>query len=255
MHGGRKNFPEIPLKGGRVTAGVVRVGDTVRRPLTTDRSHVHDLLIHLEEKGFKGTPRFLGVDKRNREILSFLPGSVPGNLGYFTDDQLAAAATLLRHYHDATSDFPLVRNSGAEVICHNDWGPPNAVFRDNLPRGLIDFDTIAPGLRLWDLGYTVFAWLDLGNPDYTGDEQIRRLSVMSDAYGMPYCSVAQMAIHAVARQVALSVSGQAQGKIEMADWAASAASWTILNVIERLSPTGYTCQSAAAGVRRSRSWT
>ena len=79
---------------------------------------MHDLLFHLERKNFGGTPRFLGVDDQNREILSFLPGEV-------------------------------------------------------------------------------------------------------------------------ARQTALAVAGREQGKIEMADWAASAASWTILNVAERLSPTGY----------------
>ncbi|WP_173510153.1 phosphotransferase [Sinorhizobium psoraleae] len=66
---------------------------------------------------------------------------------------------------------------------HNDWGPPNAVFRDGLPRGIIDFDTIRSGMGLWDLGYSVLAWLDLGNPDYTADEQLRRLFAFADRYG------------------------------------------------------------------------
>ncbi len=128
-------------------------------------------------------------------------------------------------------------------MCHNDFGPTNAVFRDELPYGLIDFDTVTLGLRLWDLGYSAFAWLDLGNPDYSADEQIRRLSIMAKAYGMPEYSVAQITIHAIARQTALAVAGREQGNSEMADWAASAASWTILNVAERLSPTGYQLQS------------
>jgi Ser/Thr protein kinase RdoA (MazF antagonist) len=200
---------------------------------------VHDLLLHLESKGFSGAPRFLGIDDQGREILSFLPGDVPRDLSRFSDTQLAVAAGLLRRYHDATADVPLVRNRGAEVMCHNDWGPTNAVFRDSLPCGLIDFDTVAPGIRLWDLGYSAFAWLDLGNSDYTGDEQIRRLSVMADAYGMPGYRAAQIAVHAVARQTALAVSGRVHGQAGMANWAASAASWTILNVTERLSPTGY----------------
>lgn len=234
---------ETPLKGGRVTAGVVRVGDTVRRPITADRTHVHHLLVHLEKTGFEGAPRFLGVDDQNREILSFLPGTVPTDLGHFSDAHLASAAALIRHFHDATADFPLVRNSGAEVMCHNDWGPPNAVFRNALPCGLIDFDTIAPGLRLWDLGYSAFAWLDLGHPDYTGDEQIRRLFVFAEAYGLPGCSAAEISIYAVARQTALAVSGRVQGNVEMAEWAASAASWTVLNITEQLSPTGYAIRS------------
>ncbi|EJJ29608.1 hypothetical protein [Rhizobium sp. CF142] len=102
-----------------------------------------------------------------------------------------------------------------------------------------DFDTLAPGLRLWDLGYFAFAWLDLGDDDYTGDEQIRRLEVVAQAYGMARCAATQIAIHALARQTALAVAGRVQGKPDMADWAAAAADWTVLNVLEKLSPTGY----------------
>lgn len=233
------SMKEAPLAGGRVTAGVVRIGNTVRRPITTDRTHVQDLLVHLERKRFDGAPRFLGIDDLNREILSFLPGEVPNALCPFSDAQLAAAARLFRRFHDATADFPLVRTKGAETLCHNDWGPTNAVFRDGLPCGLIDFDTIAAGFRLWDLGYSAWVWLDLGNAEYSGDTQIRRLSLMAQAYDMPHCSAAAIAIHALARQTTLIASGHAQGNTEMADWAGSAASWTVLNVTERLSPTGY----------------
>ncbi|MDZ5698400.1 phosphotransferase [Chelativorans sp. M5D2P16] len=183
------------------------------------------------------------MDEQDREILSFLPGEVPSDLGHFGDAQITTAADLPKRFHDATADFPLVRDSGAEVICHNDWGPTNAVFRDGLPYGLIDFHTMVPGLRLWDLGYSAFAWLDLGNPDYTGDEQIRRLSAMAEAYGKRGCSADQIAIYAVARQTALAISGRVQANAEMANWAASAASWTVLNVTERLSPTGYALRS------------
>lgn len=229
---------EIPLSGGRVTAGVVRLGDTVRRPILKDRSHVHALLRHLEGQGFDGAPRLIGMDEQNREILTFLPGDVPDDLGHFCDAQITAAGSLLRRFHDTTVDLALAQDRNAEVICHNDWGPPNAVFRDGLPYGIIDFDTIAPGLRLWDLGYSAFTWLDLGDSAYSGDEQIRRLSVFAAGYGLPSCPVAQIAAHAVARQTALAISGRAQGKIEMAEWASASATWTVLNVTRRLLPTG-----------------
>ena len=52
---------EIPLLGGRVTAGVVRLGATVRRPILNDRSLQHSLLAHLESIGFDGSPRLLGA--------------------------------------------------------------------------------------------------------------------------------------------------------------------------------------------------
>lgn len=96
---------EIPLTGGRVTAGVVRIGDTVRRPVSTDRTLVHALLRHAEAKGFDGTPRYLGIDDQRREILSFLAGDVPQDLGSFSDEELVAAAKLLRRFHDMSVDF------------------------------------------------------------------------------------------------------------------------------------------------------
>lgn len=227
------------MTGGRITAGVVRLSNTIRRPITADRSHVHDLLCYLEQQQFDGVPRFQGIDERNREVLSFLAGSVPLDLDHFDDEQLSAAAALLRRFHDATVSLVRDDDGVTEVICHNDWGPPNAVFVEGLPIGIIDFDTITPGLRLWDLGYSAFTWLDLGNPDYTGDEQIRRLFVFAKGYGMKQCSAAAIATYAVARQTALAVSGKTRGNADLATWAESAAMWTALNVTERLTPTGY----------------
>ncbi len=182
------NDLETPLLGGRVTAGVVKIGDTVRRPIRGDRALQHSLLAHLEQRGFAGAPRFLGVDALGREVLSLLPGAVPHELGHYADVQLATAAGLLRRFHDATTDFPFVREADAEVMCHNDWGPCNTVFRGDTPFGIIDFDTIAPGLRLWDLGYSAWLWLDIGNPDHAAGEQMRRLALFAAAYGEPACS-------------------------------------------------------------------
>jgi Phosphotransferase enzyme family len=184
---------EIPLKGGRVTAGVVRIGETVRRPVLADRTLVQELLIHAEAESFEGTPRYLGVDEQRREILSFLPGDVPEDLCCFNDRTLGAAAGLLRRFHDMSIGLMAQKGLKGQVLCHNDWAPTNAVFRDDLPYGIIDFDTIAPGLRLWDLGYSAFTWLDLGNPTYTGGEQIRRLAVFAQGYGSPLFSVAEIA--------------------------------------------------------------
>lgn len=228
---------EIALTGGRVTAGVVRVGDTVRRPIK-DRAQVHSLLRHLEEFGLASTPRFLGIDDKGREVLSYLAGDVPSDLGHYDDPTLCAAAALLRQFHDATERFPAVIASGSEVMCHNDWGAHNAVFRDGRPIGIIDFDTLRPGLRLWDLGYSAISWLDLGNDDYTGDEQIRRIGIFCAGYGRPDYHASLLAAFCVARQTALSVAGRAKGDLKLAEWAEGCAHWTIKNVVERLLPTG-----------------
>lgn len=234
------------LTGGRTTHGVVRIGETVHRPILRDAGFAHDCLLHLERVGFCQAPRFLGIDEAGREILSFIPGSVPADLGEYTDDQVRMAAALLRRFHDATASMPLVKDGGFEVACHNDWAPTNTVFVDNEPVAMIDFDTARPGARLWDAGYSAFTWLDLGNDEHSADDQIRRLNVFVEGYDRPDCTVAGLAVYAVARQTTLAASARARGKRKTAAWAANCATWTVLNIIERLSPTGYLRADRAA---------
>lgn len=209
-----------------MTAGVVRIGDTVRRPVSGDRTVQRALLEHLARKRFEGAPRFLGVDSQGREILSLLPGEVPSELGHYGDDSLAAAAGLLRRLHDATADFLLVRESSAEAMCHNDWGPCNTVFEAGVPYGIIDFDTVAPGERLSDLGCSAWLWLDIGNEDYSGGEQLRRLGVFAAAYD-PGFAVARLVPFVLARQTALAASAAARGETALAEWAAACAAWSV----------------------------
>lgn len=227
---------EIPLFGGRITAGVVRLGDTVRRPRKSGTVDLGRLLAHLEDGGFDAAPRFLGSDEKGRVVLSFIPGDVPTDLGHFDDAQLVAAARLLRRFHDATADFGAARSAGAEVICHNDFGPPNAVFQNNLPVALIDFDAAAPGTRLWDLGYSIFSWLNLGEDEYSGPEQLRRLELFVGAYLHPACTAALAAIHVLARQSRLAAWAKQIGEHPMEQWARNAADWTAANVLERFYP-------------------
>lgn len=198
----------------------------------------HELLAHLARQGFAGVPQFLGIDSVGREMLTYLPGDVLHDSDGFTDAQLGAAGALLRRFHDATSDFPAVVESGAEVMCHNDWTPANAVFTDGLPYALIDFDTARPGARLWDVSYSAWTWLDFGDPGYTGDEQLRRLEVFLSAYSHPSCDPSKVVVFALARQAATARWARASGNEEGAKWAARSAEWTLINLTERLHPTG-----------------
>ena len=174
---------EIPLTGGRVTAGVVKVGDTIRRPPPARSAFVHAFLGHLEAIGFDAAPRFLGTDGQGRDILSYIDGYVPPELGWWSDNQLAAAAVLIRRLHDATAGTPLAQD--AEVVCHNDLSPCNVVFVDGTPSAIIDFDAAAPGARLFDVGYATWLWLDIGNSEMSVREQMRRLSLFAASYGVP----------------------------------------------------------------------
>ncbi|MBI1818102.1 MAG: phosphotransferase [Deltaproteobacteria bacterium] len=172
---------ETLLRGGRTTAEVVRIGDTVRRPMSSQSAFVHSLLGHLEGRGFAGAPRFLGVDSSGREILSYLPGEVPNELGEFTRSQLVSAALLLRELHDATTDYQL--REGCEVVCHGDASPCNCVFVDGRPVAFIDFDAARPGRRRDDVGYAAWLWLDIGRSNLAPHSQGRRIAEFFLAYG------------------------------------------------------------------------
>ena len=171
----------MPLAGGRSTAGVVRVGNTVRRPVRSSPALAHELLLHFERRGFGGAPKFLGIDSSGREVLSFLPGFVPSELGYFSDEQLHAAARLLRQFHDATLDCEL--RGGCEVVCHGDASPCNCVFVDGMPTAFIDFDEAHPGSRSEDLGYAAWLWVDVGNDELEATRQAQRVADFFRSYG------------------------------------------------------------------------
>lgn len=218
---------EIELSGGRITAGVVRVGDTVRRPPGPNAALVRSLLGHLDATGFDGAPRHLGTDEQAREIFTYLPGEVPPDLGWYDDPTLTAAAKLIRRYHDATAS--MAQDLGAEIICHNDLSPCNFVFIHGMPVALIDFDAAAPDSRAVDLGYAAWLWLDIGNPDIAVDDQRRRLTMFLHAYGD------DPGRHAVVdgmmkRQRALVAEGHANSQIDMAAWANQCLDWTATHI-------------------------
>jgi hypothetical protein len=86
---------EIALGGGNVSGGVVRIGDTVRRPAGPWTAAMHALLDHLHAAGFHGAPRPLGLDELGREVLTFIPGTIawPHTFALLEpDDRLRRAA-------------------------------------------------------------------------------------------------------------------------------------------------------------------
>jgi len=215
---------EIALAGGRSTEGVVRVGGTVRRPLKARAPFVHELLRHLEARGFSGAPRFLGIDSEGRETLSFLPGDVPAELGHFSDEQLMAAARLLRQFHDATVDCSL--RGDHEVVCHGDACPCNCVFVDDVPTAFIDFDTAHAGSRLEDVGYAAWFWIDIGNDDLSVDMQGQRVADFFRCYGLDAGEAITAIVHA---QVALAQRTDSAG---VREWANNCRAWVEHNRVE-----------------------
>jgi len=191
---------EVPLPGGVANRGrVVRIGDTVRRPLRATSPATHALLRHLAAIGFDGAPRLLGIDEQGREVLGFIPGETvirPYPDWAFTVEALVSVAELLRAYHRAVADFdpgsyPWPQSPPApfagELVSHNDPNLDNVVFRDGRAVALIDFDLAAPGSRLWDVACAARQWAPLRPDTHIHDPRhgsaFARLRVFLDAYG------------------------------------------------------------------------
>lgn len=135
---------EEPLSGGNTTV-VVRVGETVRRPVGPWTAAVHDLLNHLASVGFPGSPRVLGIDDTAREILEFVPGEV-GTLSsaqplpewFRTPEGCWTIGRWIRDFQAAQLGFvvdpakPWRRAEGTslapgQVIVHHDVSPYNSI--------------------------------------------------------------------------------------------------------------------------------
>jgi hypothetical protein len=175
------------LPGGFVTP-VVRAGDTVVRRPGPDSEFVHRLLELLAQSRWPGAPRYLGTDEDGREILEFLDGHVgwqaaqPASVS--SDESLAAAASLMRQFHDLTAGSVLA--AGAETVCHNDLSPRNTVYRDAghglRPAAFIDWDIAAPGRRIHDVAHACWQFVGLGPQVSDVAEAARRVRVICDGY-------------------------------------------------------------------------
>lgn len=201
---------EETLTGGNINK-VVKVGETVRRE-TDPNPFVNDLLKYLEKVGCPYVPRYLGVDEKGREAFSYIQGVVSGN-NYpenesymWSNMALAELAKILREFHDCNvgfstsekslNDYP--DESQHEVICHNDAALYNVVFKDELPIGIIDFDMVGYGPRIWDIAYTLYTSVPLAGFSPSGEDYAvveynkidhasmrkERIKLFFDSYGM-----------------------------------------------------------------------
>lgn len=202
--------PEIALPGGDVTEGVVRVGDTVRRPIGDHSVLVHTVLDHLHSVGFEGAPRFLGLDAKGREILTFVEGEVAGRPWpdwVADEDRIVSVARLVRRYDDAVASLglpdtlvgapsaadpdgcPPGLQQPRELLGHRDITPENVVFRDGVAHALIDFDLVRPSSRLDEVLSMLLWWAPLmpvadREPVLSDVDPFRRAGLLVDAYGL-----------------------------------------------------------------------
>jgi hypothetical protein len=209
---------ERRLGGGRGTAGVVRVGDTVRRPTGPWTPTIHAYLRHLRAAGFAAAPEVIGIDEREREILTYIEGDTWGDHidpdepktelvtvrpwpeATRSDRTLAAIGGLSADLHRAARGFrpeaPIWREyeipmKEDEIVCQGDSGPWNVVSRDGLPIGLIDWDNAQPARPIDDLASIAWHFVPLGPDEFiracgfdASFDAGRRLRVLCSAYGL-----------------------------------------------------------------------
>lgn len=200
------------LSGGNLTS-IYKKNETVLREQKAWSPTIHRVLLHLEKIGYTNSPRFIEIDDSGREVLSFVPGDCKANYP-FTNNKLEQlsiikkVAEMMREYHDATLSFERTEKDNwmfsyngpleKEVICHNDIAPYNITFIDDIPYGMIDFDTCCPAPRIWDIVYALYRFVPFceelydiekrgyRNYDVDRDKELRKdsISVFFDAYGM-----------------------------------------------------------------------
>lgn len=201
--------PPVPLLGGDVTEGLVRVGNTVRRPAGDASPRVRRLLDFLQSAGFQGAPRFLGVDDDGRDVLSFIPGDTAGRPwpGWVGDESSAVTvARLVRAYDDAVRPLgvpewaragsaadpdgcpPSIAGS-ATFLAHMDITPENVVFQDGTAAALIDFDLLRPATRAEEIANLLLwwgAWMPVPDRDpvMRKVDAASRATALVDAYGL-----------------------------------------------------------------------
>jgi phosphotransferase family enzyme len=214
--------PEIALPRGDVTEGVVRIGDTVRRPHQETSALVAAYLDHLQSRGFTGAPRCLGRDGQGRDVLTFVDGDVPGDdvpAWAAADDVLPSVGRLVRALHDASEGFeppvavraptpgrpqPVFPPDEPRVFAQRDVTPGNTVFRDGVAAALIDFDLSDWTTRSVDLANTAMHWVPLSDPRdrlavHDGVDVAGRLRLLLDGYGRDAMTVPWFLAGATAR--------------------------------------------------------
>jgi hypothetical protein len=157
---------EENLTGGNRAESVVRVGMTVRKPVTEATPTVHAFLFYLRNAGYAGCPQAFGVDEQGRQVLEFIPGTKVHENGHNAIIDLFHVGVLIRAFHDASASYqaaanaiwnPLIASDGNEIVCHNDLAPWNLIIGPER-WAFIDWDNAAPGTRLWDLAWAAVSF-------------------------------------------------------------------------------------------------
>jgi hypothetical protein len=189
------------LSGGRENK-IFRVSDKVIRPSASWTPYIHNFLNFLIEEGVTYVPQPYGINENGEESLSYVQGEVynyPLPEFMILDKMIISSAKLLKNYHEVSARYidkltnkelwMLSVINPIEVMCHGDFAPYNVTVIGEEAIGIIDFDTLHPGPRMWDIAYAIYRWVPFtnpSNPDFnsTLEEQIRKAKLFLDTYGI-----------------------------------------------------------------------
>lgn len=155
---------EIPLSGGNASAGVVRVGDTVRKPWSAHSPGVLEYMRLLRERGVD-LPAPLGRDAQGRLMTEYVVGPLAINSPALSHDDLRRVGGLVRAIHDASEGLDadalglgpaLIPVADPDLVCHGDLTPWNLLIGKRWV--FIDWDGASASTRLWDLAYSAQAF-------------------------------------------------------------------------------------------------
>lgn len=187
------------LVGGR--EDIYKEGNYVIRPAQAWTEHVHNFLQFVHTKGFNKVPYPILIDN-DIEKISYVDGNVYNDLlpdEVKSDEALISFCSLIKQFHDIGEKYietltgkerwMLPMRTPVETMCHGDLAPYNIAMNGKNAIGIIDFDTLHPGPRLWDIAYSLYRWIPLmspDNPENFGSEadKRRRFLLFIKSYGL-----------------------------------------------------------------------
>ncbi len=214
--------PEEQLAGGNTAESVVRLGSTVRKPVTPSTAAVHSFLQHIRAAGIEAVPAVFGLDQQGRQILEYVPGSLWHHSRSHSKAELRRVGGIIQALHQAAVSFQVPKEAqwnrryqlnDHEIICHNDLAPWNLVCGPDRWT-FIDWDAAAPATRLWDLAWSSISF-PLFEPECDLGACATAMHALLNGYGLGKASYGELIKVMVTRaraEHALIVEGAAEGR-------------------------------------------